>query len=338
MNALLLNALRCKNTGRAPVWLMRQAGRYMPDYRALRQKHSFLEMCHEPELIAKVTLLPIHSFGMDAAILFSDILMIPEALQVGLHFEDKLGPLIDRPLSTVADVQALPKIDVGQSLKFVAEGIKCVKEQLTVPLLGFCGAPFTVASYMIEGKSSRDLRKTKKWMLTDPAGFHQLLSLLTELSIDYLKLQIQAGVAAVQVFDSWANVLSPEQFREFSLPYLKRIVDAIRPLDVPVILFGRGFSSHLPEVVALSPDAISIDWCADLKRLRQSVPTSIALQGNLDPDILHAPQAKLQSEVNRLLDAMHGDQGYVFNLGHGIHPETPFENVRTLVETVQRRG
>lgn len=337
MDSLLLQALQCKNTKRPPVWLMRQAGRYMPAYRALREKYSFLEMCHQPELIADVTMLPIDAFGMDAAILFSDILMIPEALQVGLTFEEKKGPVIARPLSTAEDVKALPAFDVAESLHFVAKGIACVKERLRVPLIGFCGAPFTVASYLIEGGSSRDLRKTKKWLLNDPQSFHELLSTLTRHSIAYLKMQIQAGVAAVQVFDSWTQMLAPTQLREFSFSYLKQIVDAIQPLGVPVIVFGKGFGPNIQELAAIRPTAISVDWGSDLKSLRRSLPAGIALQGNLDPDILHAPKERLRAEVNALLDAMQGDSGYIFNLGHGIHPETSMEHVRTLVETVQCR-
>lgn len=334
INPLLINALNCKNTGRAPVWLMRQAGRYMPEYRALREKYTFLEMCHSPELIEKVTHLPITAFGMDAAILFSDILVIPEALDVGLHFDNGAGPIIDRPLKTHKDVSNLPNIDMRDALDYVCKGIHLLKNSLNVPLIGFCGAPFTLASYMIEGKSSKDLRKTKQWMFRDPTSFHQLLQKLTDHAITYLDMQIEAGVQAVQVFDSWAGVLAYNQFYEFSLNYMKQIVDHIKP-KVPIILYCRGSSTFAADMAKINPSAISLDWNVNITKLRPTIPSSIALQGNLDPDILYAPLPTIKTEVKRLLDSMHGDPGYIFNLGHGITPEVPVEAVKTLVECVK---
>lgn len=333
-NQLLLQALKCRNQERAPVWLMRQAGRYMPEYRSLRKKHSFLEMCHHPELIAEVTMLPIRSFGMDAAILFSDILVIPEALQVGLRFDDGVGPIIEHPLNTPADVEALPAVDMREALNYVAQGIDLLRPQLDVPLLGFCGAPFTIASYMIEGKSSRDLRKTKQWMLRDPASFHQLLDRLADDAIEYLHMQVDAGVQAVQVFDSWAGVLAPGHFREFSLAYLEKIVRNLES-RVPVILFCRGSSIYAPDLAQIKPSAISLDWHCNLGAVRNTLPKGIALQGNLDPDILYAPLPVIRREVNKLLKVMRGDQGYIFNLGHGITPDVPTEAVRELVDCVK---
>jgi len=335
MNDRFLKALGCRNQGRPPVWLMRQAGRYMPEYRAIREKHSFLEMCHHPELVAEVTLLPIKALDVDAAILFSDILMIPEALQVGLRFEDKVGPIIERPIRTAAAVQHLPSGGVCESLQFVAQGIRLLKPQLKVPLIGFSGAPFTVASYMIEGGSSRDLRRTKQWMLEDPAGFHSLLEKITAHTIDYLKMQIEAGVDALQIFDSWANYLAYPQFLDCSQRYLRKIVDALRPSGVPCILFCRGSSTFAPDLAALKPAGISVDWNASLATLRRTIPSSIALQGNLDPDILYAPHAVIKQEVKRLLKSMQNDAGYIFNLGHGLCPDMSVDAVRTLVDTVK---
>jgi uroporphyrinogen decarboxylase len=330
-----MDALHCRNHNvRPPVWLMRQAGRYMSEYRALRAKYSFLEMCHQPELIAEVTQQPLHAFGMDAAILFSDILVIPEALGVGLRFEDRLGPIIERPISSYIDVVNLPKIDIKSALNYVAQGIKLLRQSLNVPLIGFCGAPFTLASYMIEGKTSRDLRKTKQWMLRDPASFHLLLDRLADEAITYLEMQIEAGVEAIQVFDSWAGVLSHSHFCEFSLAYLKKIVDKIKS-KVPVILFCRGSSVFAQDLVQANPSAISIDWNARLRDLRTFIPFSIAIQGNLDPDLLYAPLPQLRKEVNSLLHSMKGDPGYIFNLGHGITPEVPVEAVKELVDCVK---
>lgn len=335
MNTLLIDALHCRNrSGRPPVWLMRQAGRYMPQYRALRAKHSFLDMCHQPELITEVTLQPVQAFGMDAAILFSDILLVTEAWGLGLRFDDGVGPLIERPLSAAQDVAALPPVAMGHALGFVGEGIRLLKSELAVPLLGFCGAPFTVASYMIEGKSSKDLRKTKQWMLSDPKSFHSLLDKVVQGSLDYLDMQIAAGVDAIQIFDSWAGVLGHAQFREFSLAYLDKMVRHVKG-KVPVIVFCRGASVFAPQLAEIAPSAISLDWNCDLAGVRKQTPASIALQGNLDPDILYAPLPVIKQEVKSLLKAMQGEQGYIFNLGHGITPQVPVEAVRTLVDAVK---
>lgn len=334
MNTLLIDALHCRNHSRPPIWIMRQAGRYMPEYRELRKRYSFLEMCHHPELIAKVTQLPIQAFGMDAAILFSDILVIPEALKVGLKFEDGVGPIIERPLSSPESIKKLPHIDMKEALNYVKQGISLLKPSLEVPLIGFCGAPFTLASYMIEGKASQNLLKTKQWMLRDPDSFHALLDLLAECAISFLEMQVEAGVQAVQIFDSWAGVLGYAQFKEFSLAYLDKIMKKIQP-KVPVILFCKGSSTFAFDIAKISPNAISVDWNANLSAMRPTIPPTIALQGNLDPDILYGPTATIKNEASRLLQSMHGDPGFIFNLGHGITPDTPVEAVRTLVECVK---
>lgn len=337
MNNLLLKALKNENnTSQVPVWLMRQAGRYMPKYRAIRAKHSFLDMCHTPEIAAEVTMLPIKEFGMDGAILFSDILVVAEALQVGLRFEEGVGPIIERPLNNKNDVEALPEINAKESLGYVAKAIKLLKQQLKVPLLGFCGAPFTVASYMIEGKSSRDFRKTKEWMLSDPDSFHLLLKKIAACTIDYLKMQAEAGVDAIQIFDSWAHTLAFNQFEEFSLAYQKELLDGVRKaFSVPVILFCRGSSVFAESLATINPSAISLDWNGNMGEIRKKIPRTIALQGNLDPDILCAPKAMLTRETNRMLKQMENDPGYIFNLGHGILPHTPMEAVHTLIEKIR---
>lgn len=288
MNDTFLQAIHCRNTSGPPVWLMRQAGRHLASYRALRHRYSFLEMCHEPDLIAQVTLLPIEAYDMDAAILFSDILVVAEAMGVGLRFEDQVGPIIERPILTRQDIERLPPPDMSK-LQYVAQGIRQLKKQLQVPLIGFCGAPFTVASYMIEGKSSRDLKKTKRWMLRDPEGFHALLKKIVEWSSAYLQLQIEAGVQAIQIFDSWANVLSHHSFREFSLAYLDDLLNCIRHTATPAILFCRGSSVFAPQLAELQPSCIGLDWNCHMSDMRRVIDRSIALQGNLDPDILYAP-------------------------------------------------
>lgn len=333
-NNRLLQALACRNTSRPPVWLMRQAGRHLASYRALRQKYAFLEMCHEPDLIAEVTLLPIQAYGVDAAILFSDILVVAEALQVGLRFEDKLGPIIERPLRQAVDVEKLPEPRDLSSLAFVGKGIERVKPQLSVPLIGFCGAPFTVASYLIEGKTSRDFKETKQWMLKDPESFHALLRKIADWSIAYLNLQIEAGVDALQIFDSWAHTLADRQFREFSLAYLEFILKGLKR-PIPVILFCRGSSVFAPQLAAVRPAAIGLDWNCRLAQMRGEIPLSIALQGNLDPAILYAPLNKIREEVKHLISEMQGDPGFIFNLGHGLPPDVSEEAVRTLIDCVK---
>lgn len=334
-NNKLLLALNGENQGRPPVWLMRQAGRYMPEYRAIRARHSFLEMCHNPELMAEVTELPIRAFGMDAAILFSDILVVAEAFGVGLSFDEGKGPVIARPLQTENDVDKLPLIDIQEKLSYVAMGIKLLQMQLKVPLIGFCGAPFTIASYMIEGGTSRDLLKTKQWMLSNPNSFHKLLNKIAEATVNYIELQIQAGVDAIQIFDSWANYLSWGQFIEFSYKYMEKLVERLQKHDIPIILYCRGSSVFASKLVEAAPQAISLDWNCDIANMRKIVPFHIALQGNLDPDVLYAPRTKIEQEVTQLLNNMHGDPAFIFNLGHGIKPDTPYDAVKILVDTVK---
>lgn len=337
MNDILLKALRGQNDAGPPIWLMRQAGRHLASYRALREKYSFLEMCHEPDLITQVTLLPLEAYELDAAILFSDILVIPEAMGLGLRFEEKVGPIFDRPLQNRQQIEQLPSLENLHKLQFVAKGIKRLKEQLRVPLIGFCGAPFTVASYMIEGRSSRDLKKTKQWMWSNPEGFHALLDKIADWSIGYLKLQIKAGVDAIQIFDSWANYLAHPQFREFSLAYLRKILKGIEEFRVPSLLFCRGSSVFAPQLAELKPAGIGLDWNCQMKTMRRHVPLPIALQGNLDPDILYAPITAIKQEVERILGEMEGDPGFIFNLGHGIAPDVSEEAVKTVVATVKKR-
>lgn len=336
MNDLFLQALQGRNISGPPIWLMRQAGRHLASYRALRQRYSFLDMCHEPDLITRVTLLPIEAYEMDAAILFSDILVIPEAMGVGLRFEDHVGPLIERPIVSRQDIAALPAQADLSKLQFVAQGIRQLKSQLNVPLIGFCGAPFTVASYMIEGKSSRDLKMTKHWMFRDPQGFHALLKKIGEWSIAYLHLQIEAGVDAIQIFDSWAHYLAHHQFREFSLAYLQFLLQGIRQTGIPIMLFCRGSSVFAPQLAELEPAGIGLDWNCQMAQMRRMIPCPIALQGNLDPDILYAPLSHLESEVYRLLEEMEGDPAFIVNLGHGVPPDVSEQAVKTLVNCVKR--
>lgn len=334
MNNRLLDALACKNEGRPPVWLMRQAGRCLPDYRALRERLSIDELFRTPKLAAQVTRLPIDLLGVDAAILFSDILMIADVFGLSVRFVEGKGPIVEPAIRNAEDVEKLELKDVATSLSFVFETIKLLRKDLSVPLIGFCGAPFTVASYFIEGGAGgKELAKTKRWLFSDPDSFHRLLQKLTDASIEYLKLQVAAGAQALQVFDSWANVLSSPAFTTFCLPYLKQIVTAIK--DVPLILFCRGSSFFPEELSALQPAAVSFDWHRELPLLRRSVPKEIAIQGNFDPHLLMAPPAIIQREVQKLLSSMQGEPGFIVNLGHGVLPDTPFEHVKCFVDAVK---
>ncbi len=334
MQNLLLDALKCKNTSRPPVWLMRQAGRYMTEYMELRKKYSLIDMFHNPEVAAKVTRLPIDKFGFDAAILFSDILVIAEALGAGLNFHESAGPVILRPVTQESDIDNLSTAPVRESLSYVAEEIPLILEGIDVPLIGFCGGPFTVASYMIEGGASKELQKTKKWLMRNPESFHKLLSKITQATIDYVNMQIDCGVHAIQIFDSWANYLSYNHFLEFSMPYMQQIIQGIKKTETPVILFCRGSSVFARALTTINPACISLDWNIDISEARSIIPSSIAVQGNLDPDFLYASPEALKSEVRRMLDVMQGDCGYIFNLGHGVKPDMPEDSVKLLVDTI----
>lgn len=307
----------------------------MPEYRALRAKHFFLEMTHQPELVVEITQQPLRAFGFDAAILFSDILLIAEALGANLQFEDGLGPLINPSISSVRDISTLSASEIPHKMRFAKTAIEELKKILRVPLIGFCGAPFTVASYMIEGRSSKDLKKTKRWMFEDADGFKQLLDLITQATVDYLNLQIEAGVDAIQIFDTWANFLGYPQFQRYALAYYQKLMQGMKK-NVPVILFCKGSGGYAHALAVLKPAGISLDWSCDMCAIRQQVGCKVALQGNLDPDVLLSSPATIQKEAGHLLQRMQGDPGYIFNLGHGITPDVPVDSVKTLVETIRR--
>jgi len=327
-NETLLHALRCDNRGRPPVWIMRQAGRYLPSYQSLRKRHSLEELFFIPELATQVTLLPIHEIGFDAAILFSDITVIAQVFGLQLSFGDG-GPRIEPQIESAAQVEALPEPDLT-ALESVAETIRLLRRELQVPLIGFCGGPFTVASYL------SDLPRIKRWLYGDPNSFHQLLRKLTDASSAYLDLQIQNGAQAIQIFDSWADVLTFPDWQAFCLPYHQELIEHVRKRGIPVISFMRSSSFRAREIAAMQPDAISFDWQQPLPLLRQIVGSKIALQGNLDPDLLFAPLPAIETRVNELLLGLQSDPGFIVNLGHGVKPDTPWQAVRCLVETVKR--
>jgi len=336
MNSLFLDAAFSKQTERPPVWMMRQAGRFMPQYWEIKNKYSFLEMCKTPEIAADVTMLPIDLLGVDAAILFSDILVTAEAMGGDLSFTQGVGPRFSNPVRTLADIEAL-EVEVLDRLQYVADAIKVIQQRLggNVPLIGFAGAPFTVMSYLVEGGSSKDFKKTKLFIHNQPQLAHSLLSKIAKVTVDYLNLQIAAGVNAVQIFDSWALALSWNDYHEFSHRYIAEIVSGLNRKDIPVISFCKGSSVFAPVMAEAKPDVISVDWNADLLNIKSSLPEGIAVQGNLDPHILYAEKAVIKREILRLFERMRGQNGFIFNLGHGIMPDIPFDHVKYAIEVVR---
>ena len=335
-DSLLLRAAFSKNTERPPVWMMRQAGRFMPEYWEIKNKYSFLEMCKTPEIAADVTMLPVDLLGIDAAILFSDILVTAEAMGGDLTFTQGVGPRFSNPVRNQADVDALLN-DVDDKLQYVADAIKVIQQRLngSIPLIGFAGAPFTVMSYLVEGGSSKDFKLTKLLIHNQPELAHQLLAKIAKVTVDYLNLQIDAGVNAVQLFDSWALALSWDDYTEFSHRYNAEIISKLNRKDVPVISFCKGSSVFAPLMAEAKPDVISVDWNADLLDIKNKLPKGIAVQGNLDPHILYADKKVIKDRIHRLFERMRGENGFIFNLGHGIMPDIPFDNVKYAVELVK---
>ena len=318
---------------------MRQAGRYMPEYRALRQKHSILDLCHHPELAAEVTLQPIARLGVDAAILFADILLPFEPLGLGLSFEAGEGPRIAHPIRTAADVSALPPVDPDQDLGYVLEAVRLAVRALppNIPLIGFAGAPFTLASYAIEGGATRSFAVTKRFMYAESAAWHALMSRFAELVGRYLAAQAAAGARALQLFDSWVGCLAPEDYRDHVQPYSRRALELARAGGVPVIHFATDTAGFLEDFAAAGGDVIGVDWRIPLDVAWQRIGPGRAIQGNLDPTLLLAPRAVLEARVRDILARAGARPGHIFNLGHGVLPETPIEALQAVVEVVHGR-
>ena len=334
--SLFIRAANSESTERPPVWMMRQAGRFMKEYWDIKNKYSFLEMCKTPELAADVTMLPVDLLGIDAAILFSDILVTGEAMGGDLSFNQGVGPKFANPVRTQDDVDRL-QTGVNDKLQYVADAIKVIQQRLDnrIPLIGFAGAPFTVMSYLVEGGSSKDFKLTKLMLHNQPELAHQLLSKIAEVTTDYLNLQIAAGVNAVQIFDSWAQALAWDDYKEFSHQYITRIISGLNRKDIPVISFCKGSSVFAPLMAEANPDVISIDWNVDLLDIKKRLPEGIAVQGNLDPFVLYADKKVIKDRIHRLFDRMKGEKGFIFNLGHGIMPDIPFDNVKYAIEVVK---
>ena len=335
MNDRFLRACRREPVDVTPVWFMRQAGRYMPEYRLIREKYSLLEICYRPELAAEVTLQPVRAFGVDAAILFADILLPAIPLGVGLEFAKGEGPILQNPVRTMEDVRALRPVDSGTDLGYVMDAIRILRGELQgTPLITFCGAPFTLASYIIEGGSSREFLTTKKMMYSAPEVFHALMARLADVLADYLVSQIRAGAQAVQVFDSWVGTLSPFDYETFVLPYSQKVLSAARAAGVPVIHFGTNTATLLPLMKRAGGDVIGLDWRIPLDDGWALLGEDVAVQGNLDPAALFAPLPELKARVQDVLRRANGRPGQIFNLGHGILQHTPVDNVKAVVDMI----
>jgi uroporphyrinogen decarboxylase len=336
-----INALLKKEVTRTPIWVMRQAGRYLPEYRATRKKAGdFLTLCKSSDLACEVTLQPLERFDLDAAILFSDILTIPDAMGLGLHFVEGEGPKFSHPLSSLSEINQLTKPDVSKDLSYVSEAVSVIKKNLKgrVPLIGFTGSPWTLATYMVEGGSSKTFSKVKGLMYENPKHMHQLLDVLADTIIDYLNSQIEAGADSVMIFDTWGGLLNKASYENFSLMYMSKIVAGINRnyegKTIPVTLFTKGGSAWLEQIAATGCDAVGIDWTVEIGEAERRVGSKVALQGNLDPSVLYASPEVIKSEAHKILDQFQGSTGHVFNLGHGITPDVNPESMKALVDAV----
>ena len=340
-NDRLLRALLRQPVDRTPIWIMRQAGRYLPEYRATRERAgSFMDLCRNPELACEVTLQPLERFELDAAILFSDILTVPDAMGLGLYFEAGEGPRFERPVRTARDVDALPMPDPEDELGYVMDAVRTIRRALDgrVPLLGFSGSPWTLATYMVEGGSSKEFAHSKGLLYGQPAVLHALLDKLARAVTAYLNAQVAAGAQALMIFDTWGGTLTPAAYDEFSLRYMRQVVEGLtrehEGRAVPVILFTKGGGQWLERQADTGCDALGLDWTLDIGDARARVGERVALQGNMDPGVLYGSPQAVRDEVARILADFGPHPGHVFNLGHGIHQHIDPENVRVLVDAV----
>ncbi len=330
MNSEFIKAAKKQKTNHVPVWYMRQAGRYQPEYMKIREKYSLFEITHHPEVCVEVTRLPVEQLGVDAAILFADIMTPLPSIGVNVELTSGVGPVIDSPIHTRADIERLGELHPEQDVPYILDAIRLLREQLEVPLIGFAGAPFTLASYMVEGRPSRDYHKTKALMYSDPQGWKILMDKLGDMTIAYLKAQINAGAQAIQVFDSWVGTLNNEAYHTYIAPVMHRIVSEIKSTyDVPIILFGVGASHLITEWNQLPVDVIGLDWRMTFDKARR-LGVNKALQGNLEPSLLLAPWEVIEENVKRILDEGMKEPGFIFNLGHGVFPEVKVETLQRL--------
>ena len=340
-NARFLRALLRQPVDRTPIWIMRQAGRYLPEYRATRaQAGSFMNLCQSPELACEVTLQPLQRFDLDAAILFSDILTIPDAMGLGLYFAEGEGPRFEHPLQDRGSIMKLGIPDPEDELRYVLDAVRLIRRELDgrVPLIGFSGSPWTLATYMVEGGSSKEFARIKALLYNEPETLHRLLDTTAQAVTAYLNAQVEAGAQALMIFDTWGGALTPRAYREFSLAYMQRIVEGLvrehEGRRVPVILFTKGGAQWLEAMADTGCDALGLDWTIELGEARARVGDRVALQGNLDPSILYARPERIREEVARALESYGAGSGHVFNLGHGIHQHIDPDHVRALVDAV----
>lgn len=334
-----LKALAREPVDCTPIWIMRQAGRYLPEYRAVRSRiKDFMTLCKTPELACEVTLQPLARFPLDAAIIFSDILTIPDAMQLGLHFEQGEGPKLDRPIRIEQDILKLPELNIERDLDYVLSAIKLVSNELpsSIPLIGFSGSPFTLAAYMIEGSGSKDFHLVRQFLYAKPTLMLLLLDKLVVAVSDYLKAQITAGAKAVMIFDTWGGLLTPGAYQHFSLKQMCQIIKNVKDdyPTVPCILFTKNGGMWLPQMAESGADALGVDWTINLSQARKLVGDKVALQGNMDPAVLYATPERIREEVKAILSSYGSGPGHIFNLGHGIHPDISADNVQVLVDAV----
>jgi uroporphyrinogen decarboxylase len=334
-NDLLLRTLKGEQTERVPVWMMRQAGRYLPEYMVLREKYGFFERCQTPELACEITIQPVDIIGVDAAILFSDILVVPQAMGLEVQLIESKGPLLPDPIKSEKDLSRIRVADVQETLHYVFDAITLIKKELNgrVPLIGFAGAPWTLLCYMVQGKGSKTFDEAKIFCYTQPETAHRLLQMITDTTIAYLKGQAKAGVDVVQIFDSWGGLLSPDDFENFSLKYIRQIVAALKE-EVPTIIFAKGAWFALESMAATGAQALGIDWCITPAMARQLAGNNVTLQGNFDPAKLLSPIPVIKKEVKKMLNGF-GGQRHIANLGHGILPNVPVDHARAFVDAVK---
>ncbi len=334
-NDLFLKALKGETVDRPPVWMMRQAGRYLPEFRALREKYDFFTRCQTPELASEITVQPIRRFGMDAAILFSDILVIPQAMNIEVQMKPDFGPYLPSPIRDQKDLDAVAVPDVSEALGYVMDAIRMTKEKLedTIPLIGFAGSPWTILCYCVQGQGSKSFDLARGFCFTQPKAAHELLQKITDTTIAYLKEKVKAGCNAIQVFDSWGGMLSPTDYQEFSLQYMKQITEALKE-EAPVILFGKGCWFALGEMAKTGASALGVDWTCSPRNARYLSGGQITLQGNFDPSRLLSPPSEIKKRVHQMIDGF-GKDNYIVNLGHGILPNIPLENAGAFIEAVK---
>lgn len=339
-NDLFLRACKRQPVERTPIWIMRQAGRYLPQYRAVREKADFLTMCKTPELAAEVTIQPVDIIGVDAAIIFSDILVIPEAMGMKLEMIESKGPKFFDPIRSMNDVEKLKGIDPTKDLKYVLDAVSLTKKELNgrVPLIGFAGSPWTLMTYMVEGGGSKNFSEIKKFIYNQPKVAHILLGKIADAVADYLSAKIASGANAVQIFDTWGGLLSQSDFEEFSLRYIQKIISQIKRKDEPVIVFAKGVHYNPDKIVNAGADVIGLDWTMNLGDSRKLVGDKVALQGNLDPTVLYANKEKIKEEAVKVLSSFGKGSGHIFNLGHGILPGVDPANAKYLVDVIKQES